>query len=100
MNYVCVVATDAIKPDANAQGGGDDGGGGGGSVIGAKPVITPDADTDLNQVVLPILVIACNRPSIKTNLDEILRYVVRGPQAGLWGCGGYFNLLSAAVAAA
>ena len=84
---MCVVATDAIKPDANAQVGGDGGGGGGGggSVIGAKPVITPDADTDLNQVVLPILVIACNRPSIKTNLDEILRYVVRGATSGAMG---------------
>ena len=85
MNCVWVVATDAIKPDANAQGGGDDGGGGGGSVIGAKPVITPDADTDLNQVVLPVLVIACNRPSIKPNLDEILRYVVRGATSGAMG---------------
>lgn len=31
---------------------------------------------DPQKVVLPILVIACNRPTIKRNLDQLLKWVI------------------------
>ncbi len=43
------------------------------SVVMPQKVDGPVELLDPKQVVLPVLVIACNRPTIKRNLDQLLK---------------------------
>lgn len=37
--------------------------------------VPPQDPIDPNTVPIPVLVIACNRPTVKRNLDQLLKYV-------------------------
>ncbi len=39
----------------------------------APDVVVDSPPIDLNKVAIPVLVIACNRPTVKRNIDQLLK---------------------------